>query len=259
MPAPLPACAPPQPAGHGKTRARSPPRSAPPPWPDRAGRAAPSARRAGLPGLLAPATEPRRRSAALRPRSPPPAPPWSSPRRTAECRQCARRCPAGYFAGSCLFPTRRSMMASMSRSPSRLRVSARHMRLSNPRRLEFRPERHDQQHAEEFVIRSTVRPNSSRLVGSVQCASSKIISTGLLPGQRFQLRAECFQRFLPALLRRQFERGIASVVRQRQHLGKERGILSGGRGLRQHRIELVELRLRRVVVRQVRRRVPSGR
>jgi hypothetical protein len=31
-----------------------------------------------------------------------------------------------------------------------------------------------------YPARSTVRPNASRLVGSVQCASSKIISTGFL-------------------------------------------------------------------------------
>ena len=44
--------------------------------------------------------------------------------------------------------------------------------------------------------------------------------------------------------------GQRPIVRQRQHLGKERGVLFGGRGLRQHRIELVELCLRRIVVRQ---------
>ena len=53
-----------------------------------------------------------------------------------------------------------------------------HVRPSDPGRLEFWPERHDQQHA-KGPIRSTTRPNASRLVGSVQCASSKIISTGL--------------------------------------------------------------------------------
>jgi hypothetical protein len=55
---------------------------------------------------------------------------------------------------------------------------------------------------------------------------------------------------LPALLRGQFKRGIASVIGERQHLRKERGILRRGQGLGQHRIELVELRLRFVVVRQ---------
>ena len=44
------ACALPQPAEHERTLARSPRRSVPPPWPGRAGRAAPSVRRAGLQG-----------------------------------------------------------------------------------------------------------------------------------------------------------------------------------------------------------------
>jgi len=33
---------------------------------------------------------------------------------------------------------------------------------------------------------------------------------------------------LPALLRGQFKRGITSVVRQRQHLGNQRGVLLRG-------------------------------
>src|SRR6516162_3876312 len=69
-------------------------------------------------------------------------------------------------------------------------------------------------------------------------------------GQGFYLRDECFQRSLPALLRGELDRGIASIVRQRQHLGKERGILRRCRGLLEHTIELVEFRLRAVVARQ---------
>ena len=72
----------------------------------------------------------------------------------------------------------------------------------------------------------------------------------VLPRQRLHLRDERFQRSLPALLRVQFERRITSVVRQRQHLGEQCRILLRGRGLRQQRIELVELRLRGVVVRK---------
>ena len=82
------------------------------------------------------------------------------------------------FAGSSLLPATRSIMASISRCASRLRVravtcgrpiqggsnSGRNVTISSARRP---------------AIRSTVRPNASRLVGSVQCASSKIISTGL--------------------------------------------------------------------------------
>src|SRR5262245_22816998 len=69
-------------------------------------------------------------------------------------------------------------------------------------------------------------------------------------GQGFYLRDECFQRSLPALLRGELDRGITSIVRQRQHLGKERGILRRCRGLLEHTIELVEFRWRAVVARQ---------
>ena len=68
--------------------------------------------------------------------------------------------------------------------------------------------------------------------------------------QRLQLRSERFQRFLPPLLRGQFERRIASIVRQRQHFGKQRRVLAWRKALRQQGIELVELRLRGVVVRK---------
>ena len=69
-------------------------------------------------------------------------------------------------------------------------------------------------------------------------------------GQGFHLQDECFQRSLPALLRGELERGIASIVRQRQHLGKERGVLRRCRGLFEQGIEFVEFRLRGVVARQ---------
>jgi hypothetical protein len=67
----------------------------------------------------------------------------------------------------------------------------------------------------------------------------------IMPGQRFHRGNKGLQRSLPALLGGQIERGIAAIVRQRQHLGKECRILRIGRGLRQRR---VELRLRGVVV-----------
>ena len=81
---------------------------------------------------------------------------------------------------------------------------------------------------------------------------------GIGARQRLQLRRERFQRFLSPLLRGQFERRITSVVRQRQHFGKERRILAWRKALRQQGIELVELRLRSVVVCKVQRPVPSG-
>ena len=47
------------------------------------------------------------------------------------------------------------------------------------------------------------------------------------------------QRSLPALLRGKLERGKTYIVRKREHLGEECGILDGRRGLREHRLELV--------------------
>ena len=54
-----------------------------------------------------------------------------------------------------------------------------HVWSSDPRRLELRSERDDQQHPKGS--NPVHRPDraASRLVGSIQCASSKIISTGL--------------------------------------------------------------------------------
>jgi hypothetical protein len=71
-----------------------------------------------------------------------------------------------------------------------------------------------------------------------------------LAAPRLDLSSERFQRFLPALLRRQFERGIASIVRQRQHFGKERRLFAWCKLLRQEGIEFVEFCDRRIVVRK---------
>jgi len=85
--------------------------------------------------------------------------------------------PAITSAGSPWFPTRRAMMAVASRSPSRLSVRLvtcdcpTHGALNSGRKVTMSSTR-------RVLMRSTVRPNASRLVGSVQCASSKIISTG---------------------------------------------------------------------------------
>ena len=124
-----------------------------------------------------------------------------------------------------------------------------HVRPSDPGRLEFRPERHDQQHAK---ARDPVHHPAERFqaggVGPMRILEDH--QHRILARQRLHLRNQRLQRSLPALRRGQIERGIASVVRQRQHLGEKRGVLDRGRGLREHRVELVELRLRRVVARQ---------
>jgi hypothetical protein len=51
------------------------------------------------------------------------------------------------------------------------------LRLAGPRHLELGAESHDQQHS-RLRTRSTVRSSSSREVGSIQWASSKIMTTG---------------------------------------------------------------------------------
>src|SRR5215469_6620319 len=59
-------------------------------------------------------------------------------------------------------------------------------------------------------------------------------------GQSFHLSGECLQRSLPALLRSELDRGIASVVRQRQHRGKEGSVLRRCRGLFEQPIKFIE-------------------
>ena len=126
-------------------------------------------------------------------------------------------------AGRTLLPARRSMMVAVSRCPSRLSVrvvtcgcpiqgalnSVRKVTISSAGRV---------------LMRSTVLPNNSKLVGSIQCASSKIISTGCCLVKP-ALCGEGFQRFLSSLLRGKIDCRIAAVIGQRQHLGEERRIL----------------------------------
>jgi hypothetical protein len=71
-----------------------------------------------------------------------------------------------------------------------------------------------------------------------------------LARQGLDLAKERIERSLPTLVRREAKHWVAAIVRKRQHLGKKRRILNRGRGLREDSVELVELRLRRVVVRQ---------
>ena len=81
-------------------------------------------------------------------------------------------------AGSSLLPTRRATMAAASRSPSRL--SARLVTCDRPAHGALNSGRKvTMSSAGRVLIWSTALPKASRLVGSDQCASSKIISTGL--------------------------------------------------------------------------------
>ena len=130
-----------------KTRVRSPTRSARPPWRGRAGQAAPSARRVGLPGRLMLAMERLQRCAPARfallasntafvissTNSGMP-----SVRSMMSCRM---------FAGSALLPMTRSIIASDFALCQPIKCEGGHMRPSDPGRLELWPKRHDQEHA----------------------------------------------------------------------------------------------------------------
>ena len=75
-----------------------------------------------------------------------------------------------------------------------------HMRLSDPGRLEFWPERYDQQHAKSpNPVHSPPEHFQARRVGPMRILEN--LQHRALARQRFQLRSERFQRFLPALLR----------------------------------------------------------
>ena len=88
-----------------------------------------------------------------------------------------------------------------------------HVRLSDPGRLEFRPERHDQQHAKgPNPVHDPTEHFQARGVGPMRILEDHQHRT--LACQGLHLRNERFQRSLPALLRGQIERGIASIVRQ---------------------------------------------
>ena len=145
----FPACARPQPVVREKTRAQSPPRSAPLPWPGRAGRAAPSARRASSQVQLTLATE---RHSTL-PAAPQPSLSVSNTAFVISSTNSG-------------MPSVRSMMSCRMLSGRRLVASdavdhrvdfalaqsvdgeCGHMWPSNPRRLKFRSVSDDQQHAE---------------------------------------------------------------------------------------------------------------
>jgi hypothetical protein len=70
--------------------------------------------------------------------------------------------------------------------------------------------------------------------------------------QSRQLASQGFKGSLPALLWRQIERRITPIIREGQHLGKERHVLFGGQGLRKQSIKLIELGRRGFVTLQSR-------
>ncbi len=161
-----------------RTRVRSRRRSAPPAAPRPGGRAAPSASRAGSSGSRTAAERGRARSdPPPRARSRSPGRSWSAPRRTAARHRCDRR--SGRRPRRAMPCRRRSARPGRSGRAGPRRLSAsivtcgwpvqggwnsgRNVTISNTGRLR---------------TRSTVRSSSSREVGSIQCASSKTITTG---------------------------------------------------------------------------------
>ena len=96
-------------------------------------------------------------------------------------------------------------------------------------------------------IRSTISAIVSRVEGSIQCASSQIISTGCRLRQAQRLIDQCGDGQLLVLLRREHARRVA-IDRQREQRGEER---RDGRQLfgaqSEHGFELVELALGGVV------------
>ena len=130
------------------------------------------------------------------------------------------------LAGSGLLPVTPSIMAAISTLPEPIDGQCSYMRPSNPRRLKFGPVGNDQQHAKGSYPVHGLDRDASRLVGSVQCASSKIISTGFCATSA----SICVVSASSVRCRRcfggKFERGIASIVRQRQHFGKECHVLA---------------------------------
>ena len=113
------------------------------------------------------------------------------------------------------------------------------MRPSSPRRVELGAESYNEQHRKGF--NSVPRPTErfqARGVGPMRILEYH--KHWILPSERFHLGNERSQRSLPAVLGAQIEFRIAPVDRQRQHLGKQGRIRSGGRGLRQHRVSFLK-------------------
>ena len=98
------------------------------------------------------------------------------------------------------------------------------VRPSDPGRAEFRPERNKQQ---QPVARGQFhRPGEKFEAGRI--GPMRILENhqhGIDPRQRLDVRTKRFQRLLTTELRLDLNRGVASVVGQRQHFGKQRRIL----------------------------------
>ena len=94
-----------------------------------------------------------------------------------------------------------------------------YMRLSDPGRRKFRPERNEQQYAKgRNSVDNSAEDFQARRVGPMRILEDH--QNWILPCQRFHLRNERLQSSLSALLWGKIERRIPSIVRQRQHVGE---------------------------------------
>jgi hypothetical protein len=126
---------------------------------------------------------------------------------------------------------------------------SRDVRPSNPWRLKFRAVGDDQQDAQSsYTVYRAAEGFQARWICPMGVLKDH--QHGLLLAQRFQLHGERLQRLLPPFLGCHVDRRKASITRQRQHLGEQSRVLGRGKALRQQGIQLVQFRMRCVVVRK---------
>ena len=117
------------------------------------------------------------------------------------------------------------MMVSVSLCRKPIERHACHMGLFNPWRVELAAESDGEQHWKSLnSINSPIKRLKTRRIDPMHILENH--QHRLLACQRRELWRQSFQRLCLTLLRGQFERRIASVVRQRQHLRKQRRILA---------------------------------
>ena len=132
-----------------------------------------------------------------------------------------------------------------------------HIRPSNPWWVELWPKRHNQEHTEGlYLINDATEQFEAGGVGPMCILKNH--QQLVLARQGRNLGNECFERSLPTLLRCQVEHRVAAVVGQRQHVGKECGVVSRRRALCEQCVELVEFRLRSVIARKASRTLHSA-
>ena len=122
-------------------------------------------------------------------------------------------------AGSSLLPTRRSMIVAASRSPSRLSVKLVTCDCPTHGALNSGRKRYNEQRRKGLnSIHGPTERFQARWVGPMRILADH--QHRVLTCQSHKLCGQGLQRSLSALLRSKVECGIASIVWERQHLGK---------------------------------------